>query len=120
MRLASSLLLAGSVAILAGCSANPGGDAPAGDPIECALAGAKAFKRDCTLERLEKGGVHSLVVHSPDGGFRRFEQQAGGAIVLADGAGSAQVEAGASFTEVTVGKDRYRIPNGTASHAARP
>ena len=49
---------AGALVLLAACSQGAG-EAPAADPddlIECAVAGAAAFVRDCAIERSEVDG----------------------------------------------------------------
>lgn len=97
--------------LLTGCS--DGADPPAGPTIECALAGAATFARDCTMDRAEHDGVRVLVVRHPDGGFRRFELGVPGrGIVTADGADQAVIDRGDGMVEVQVGADRYRLPVG--------
>lgn len=85
--------------------------------VPCALAGA-ALRPDCRLERLGTGaGAPSmLVLHHPDGGFRRLAvvgAVAGGGLGLAaaDGAEPARVTVvDAATIEVAIGGDRYRLP----------
>ena len=101
--------------LLAGCSSDPGGAQPVAesDTIDCALAGAGSFSRDCWLER--DGEV--LVVHHPDGGFRRlewFETRGGHVLDTADGVERARTEARGDRWEVVVGNDRYLVPIPTA------
>jgi hypothetical protein len=87
---------------------------PAGDPepdmrtIDCALAGASAFAGQCRVE--QAGGV--LVVHHPDGGFRRLRKvDDGRGVVSADGMEEAHVAwIPDGRLEVAVGSDRYRFP----------
>lgn len=104
----------GVLAALCGCSAPPGGQGASwqakGQPIECALSGTAAFSRDCTLERGEREGVRFAVVRRPDGGFRRFVEQAGGGLVPADGADAIRAIPSGSVIEIAIGADRYRIP----------
>ena len=99
--------------LLAACSQGAG-EAPAADPddlIECALAGAAAFVRDCAIERSEVDGQAILVVRHPDGGFRRFEVTGDGTgVATADGAQAARIALREGGIEVTVGTDRYRFP----------
>lgn len=80
--------------------------------ISCALAGATNFTKDCTVERLVSGDGLTLVLHHPDGGFRRLQVATDGrGVVTADGADPAVVAVVAPGTiEVTVGPDRYRLP----------
>lgn len=115
MRVAAGLALLP----LAACSA----EAPAPDPeslIECALAGAGSFARDCAVERSKEAGSEVLTVRHPDGGFRRFALTGDGrGLVSADGADRALVSPQASSIEVVVGTDRYRFPSSMVSHAGK-
>jgi hypothetical protein len=98
--------LAALILIVASC----GGPSPsAGDRIECALDGAAVFKPTCTVER-DRTDPSLLVVHGPDGRFRRLRSDANGALETADGAEPATVELlPDDRVEVTVGRDRYRL-----------
>ncbi|WP_454280912.1 hypothetical protein [Sphingomonas sp. Marseille-Q8236] len=121
MRTSDWLPLAGALA-LAGCSGEQGGqgtepsDAPAAEqrslPIECALGGAQAFRRDCTVEQSAAGDAVVLTLRHGDGGFRRLRvTQDGHGVASADGALPALVSiAGGDQIEVRVGDDRYRLP----------
>ena len=81
------------------------------DLIECALAGAGAFARDCAVEQVREEGQLYLVVRHPDGGFRRFEVLTdGGGLASADGADPAQIAVHGDGIEVALGADRYRFP----------
>lgn len=102
-------------ALLASCgdgSSSQTSQAAAAERIECALAGAKSFERVCTTETVpgEKGKM--LIVHHPDGGFRRFN-------ILTDGRGLAPADGfdettidilGGGKIEVRSGDDIYRLP----------
>lgn len=55
-------------------------EAIADGKIECALAGAKDFQRNCSTERMSTETGQLLVIRHPNGGFRRFR-------VLTDGRG---------------------------------
>ncbi len=107
-RISSAALL-----LLAACSPGASG-APPPDPdslIECALAGAAAFARDCAVERSREDGGLFLVVRHPDGGFRRFEVLTDGhGLAAADGAEPARIALHGEGIEVAVGADRYRFP----------
>lgn len=98
---------------LAACSPSAS-ETPPPDPdslIECALAGAAAFARDCTVEQVREGDGLTLVVRHPDGGFRRFEVLTDGhGLASADGADRAQIAVHGAGIEVAVGADRYRFP----------
>ena len=101
--------------MLAACSQGAT-EAPAADPdddnlIECAVAGAAAFARECRVEQSRVDGAPILVVRHPDGGFRRFEVMADGTgLAAADGAQAAEVDLREDGIEVAVGTDRYRFP----------
>ena len=93
------------VILLAGCG-GPVGEAPTGDAIECALDGAAAFAENCIAERHGS----RVVVHRPDGGFRRFEAAADEGIAPLDGADTLTVTTLADGrAELAIGRDRYRI-----------
>jgi hypothetical protein len=88
-----------------------GDGAAESDLIECALHGAGAFARECTVERARDGGVATLIVRHPDGGFRRFEilgDRRG--LASADGAEPAETEWRDGGIGLAVGADRYRFP----------
>jgi hypothetical protein len=92
--------------IVAGCGADPASQpaAQAGETVACAPVG-ETLLPVCTLERGEDG---LLVLHHPDGGFRRLQAQ-GNVISAADGAEVATVTRAAQATEVTIGGMRYRL-----------
>lgn len=97
----------------AGCS--KADDAPAvttGDEkIACAVGGSTELQKVCAVERIKAGDVLQLVVHHPDGGFRRFEvRSTGGGLNPADGADDAQRETGNGTLDLTVSGDIYRFP----------
>jgi hypothetical protein len=86
---------------VAGCGA--GSPLPQGETVDCAIGNTADFAPVCILER----AGDSVVVHHPDGSFRRFTlDPARGGLSPRDGA-EALVPAGDSFA---VGADRYRIP----------
>jgi hypothetical protein len=114
MRLAAGLAL-----LLAACSPNASG-APRGDLVACALGGATRFSDDCSVERSEQNGDPVLVVHHPDGGFRRFTLLDGGRSVgAADGAQALAVTGNGEWVDVAVDGDRYRFKAKMLSDAAR-
>ena len=102
--------------LLASCGAEtsqPGGGAGAGDEgIECALDGAPAFERVCTVERRPGEQGLELIVRAPDGAFRRLlVTNDGRGVVAADGAVPAGVSVvSEDMIEVAVDEDRYRLP----------
>jgi hypothetical protein len=116
---------AGALLFLAACSQDSPGETllAEADPdnvIECAVGGAAAFERVCVIERTKRVGGVVLTVRHPNGSFRNFflamdEWSADpvsieSALDTADGAQRASVISGETYTNVTVGADRYRIP----------
>lgn len=99
----SSLLLG---ALLAGCGADPASQPAqqAGETVACGPVG-ETLLPVCTMER--DGAM--LVLHHPDGGFRRLQVQ-GNVISAADGAEVANVTHPGGATEVAIGGMRYRLP----------
>lgn len=82
----------------------------AGTP--CALHGGKAFETGCSVERITTDDGLVLVLHHPDGGFRRLLVTTDGrGVVAADGSEQATIAvAGPGMIEVAIGDDRYRLP----------
>ncbi len=63
------------------------------------------------MERLGSGKAAQLVVHHPDGGFRRLLVAPDGkALVPADGADEATSVVAKGVIELTIEQDHYRIP----------
>lgn len=113
------------LAFIAGCSGEkePGPIAVGLEHIDCAVGGAAALTPACSVERVEKEGRLTLVVHHPDGGSRRFlVKQDGTGVTAIDSAVSATVKLIGGRLNVTVGADRYLFPAtvtpGAASEAA--
>ena len=99
-----------AVTALAACS-GASKDAAGGTPIECALDSSAEFVRDCTVEAKSSDEGPYLVVHRPDGGFRRLAVSADRKTVsAADGAEEAAVTSKYGGLEVRLGADRYRLP----------
>ena len=106
LRISSTLTL--SAFMLAAC----GGEVsppPPGEMVECAIGAGADMAAVCTLERAEGG---EIVIHHPDGGFRRFQQDTDSATLSPlDGAETAVMQDGeGSALAFAVGDDRYRIP----------
>lgn len=110
------LLIAISLLPLSGCkrgSDDPVVQARENAPeVPCALGGSTRFEKDCTAERTVSAEGLALVMHHPDGGFRRLLVATDGrGVVTADGADPAVVTViDAKTIEVAVGDDRYRLP----------
>ncbi|HEX8061944.1 MAG TPA: hypothetical protein VF535_01885 [Allosphingosinicella sp.] len=101
--------LAAFLPLLAACG---GPAAPkAEERVECAVAGAAAFERVCTVERTAGPDV-LLILRSPSGSFRRLvATRDGRGVAAADGAEPATVTiVGQGLIEVAIGSDRYRLP----------
>ncbi|WP_017664659.1 hypothetical protein [Porphyrobacter sp. AAP82] len=87
---------------------------PAGNTIACAIGTAADFAAVCTLERV--AGGQQIVIHHPDGGFRRLSlDPATGTLAALDGAEPVVIEQGQGVLQVAVGPDRYRIPREPAA-----
>lgn len=80
--------------------------------IFCALAGATAFRMDCSLDRVQSQDGTVLVLGRADVGYRRFRiTNDGRGVVAADGAEQSQVRViDNGLIEVAVADDRYRLP----------
>ncbi|HYD39132.1 MAG TPA: hypothetical protein VEA60_16055 [Allosphingosinicella sp.] len=101
-RLAALSLLA------AACGGPP---EPTGELVECAVDGATAFERVCTVER-SAGPEALFTLRAPNGSFRRLAATSDGrGVSAADGAEEAEVTIlGKDRIEVSIGGDRYRLP----------
>lgn len=104
LRISSAAL---AFAVLAACSAQS--PVAEGETVDCAIGGAADFGADCTLERVS--GAEEIVIHHPDGGFRRFRiDPATGAVAALDGAEPLVIaQADAGTVQFAVGPDRYRL-----------
>lgn len=104
LRISSALLLL--VSPLAGCGSES--PPPPGENIACAIGKGADFAEVCTLERV--AGSQEIVIHHPDGGFRRFAFDAAAATLApVDGAEPLVLEQGEGVIQFAVGADRYRI-----------
>lgn len=101
--------LAALLPLLAACGGPPA--ARVVDRIECAVDGAAAFERVCTMERIA-GREILFTLRSPSGSFRRLAAtEDGRGVMAADGAEAANVTViGKDLIEVSIGSDRYRLP----------
>ncbi|MCL9981967.1 MAG: hypothetical protein NBV60_02300 [Erythrobacter sp.] len=105
LRISSAL---GLLCLLAACGATT--PPPPGDEVECAIGSGADFSSVCTLEKV--AGTLDIVLHHPDGGFRRLTRDAAtGTLIPLDGAEPLVSEAGPrGALQFAVGADRYRIP----------
>src|SRR5690606_31707298 len=79
--------------------------------IACALGAGEKFAPVCAVERTSQGDAKVLVVHHPDGGFRRFLVLTDGrGLAAADGADEARLAMADGLLEVRVAGDSYRFP----------
>lgn len=103
--------LAALLFLLPGACGGPPAGTRAEDRIECAVDGAAAFERVCTVERTA-GPEIFLTLRSPSGSFRRLTvTRDGRGVAAADGAEPATVTiVGKDLIEVAIGSDRYRLP----------
>ena len=97
---------------LAVAEAHQASDAADDGLINCAVDGAEAFTRVCTLDRQQTAGGLILTVRHPDGGFRRLKvTDDGRGVAAADGAERADVAiTGPGEIEVGLGDEHYRLP----------
>lgn len=117
--------LPGFVFILALAACSSRHEAPnvaeGGEPVSCAVGGSAELKPVCAVERSEEGGMLVLVVHHPDGAFRRFTVMTDGSgLAVADGAQVAVTRLEGERLDVSVGADRYLFPVTRKPHAANP
>ena len=81
--------------------------APSGDTIACAKGEPPAFDEECIVERIGD----DVIVHHPDGSFRRLALDANGAgLVAADGAEISSQRIVDEWLILTVGGYSYRFP----------
>jgi hypothetical protein len=118
MRISDGLPALVLVSLLAACSADPAGteaDTLTGGEesrVTCALGDEVDFTEQCDVERVQNGERRELVMRHPDGGFRRFEIVTDGrGLIAADGAEEAIVTPlSDGRIQLSVGRDRYRLP----------
>ncbi|MEJ2458954.1 MAG: hypothetical protein P8Y58_12770 [Novosphingobium sp.] len=109
--------------LLAACSSSrePPPVAAGDEHIACAVGGSAKLADVCAVERSEKDGRLTLIVHHPDGAFRRFDVKTDGSgLAVTDGADRAQTKLVDGKLDVAVGPDRYVFPVTTKAHAAKP
>lgn len=110
LRISSAAL---ALAALAGCGGAQSPE-PAGEIIACAIGRGADFAEVCTMERV--AGSAQIIVHHPDGGFRRLTfDPATGTLAPLDGADPLVIEEGRGVLQFALGADRYRIPREPAA-----
>ena len=105
LRISSALA---SLGLLAACAGES--PPPPGETIECAIGAGAELSPVCTLERV--AGTQALVLHHPDGGFRRLARDpATNTLTPLDGAEPlvAQPSDGNAIA-FAIGADSYRVP----------
>lgn len=107
----SLLTVVGALALTACSSGNNQRD-PNAELVDCALDGAADLSEDCTVERSGTSEGMVLTVGREDKGYRRLlVTKDGTGVRTADGAETASIAvAENNMVDVTVGKDRYRLP----------
>ena len=107
----SLLTVVGAFALTACSSGNNQRD-PNAELVDCALDGAADLSKDCTVERSGANDGMVLTVGREDKGYRRLlVTKDGTGVRTADGAESASIAVAENdMVDVTVGKDRYRLP----------
>ncbi len=105
LRISSATLL---LLVLTACGAES--PPPPGDIVDCAIGAGADLSPVCTLELV--AGAWEIVIHHPDGGFRRLSRDlATGTLAPLDGAEALVPEPGAGGTvQFAIGEDRYSIP----------
>ncbi len=80
--------------------------------IDCRIGADNQFTRFCRVERNRTDDGTLLIVHKPDGGFRRLlTTRDGRGVVAADGAEEAEVTIVAEdLIEVAIAGDSFRLP----------
>ncbi|WP_296716326.1 hypothetical protein [Erythrobacter sp.] len=104
LRISSALVF---LPLLAACAEES--PPPPGVTVECAIGAGADLSPVCTLELV--AGSPDMVIHHPDGGFRRFARDAAtGALAPLDGAEPLVPLAGeGGAVQFSVGEDRYHI-----------
>jgi hypothetical protein len=98
----------GLLVLLAACGSES--PPPPGDEIDCAIGAGADFSPVCTLETV--AGGEQIILHHPDGGFRRLARDpASATLAPLDGAEPLVPEkSGEGVMQFAVAADRYRIP----------
>lgn len=108
--------------LLAACSGSeePSPVALAREHIDCAVGGEPELRPACTVERVERDGALTLVVHHPDGAYRRFAvTRDGTGVTTIDSAAPPKVRLAGERLDVSVGTDRYLFPATVKNDAPR-
>ena len=83
---------------------------PPGDTVDCAIGAGAGLSPVCTLETVP--GREEIVIHHPDGGFRRITRdRSTGMLASLDGAEPLVMQQSDSDAlKFAVGADIYRLP----------
>ena len=107
LRISSGIALAG---LLTACGANTSPE-PEGSAVECAIGPGAELEAVCTLETVSQD---EIVIHLPDGGFRRFTRAESMGFMPADGADQFSAiisgESGSEIETYVIDDERYAIP----------
>ncbi len=113
-----------SALALTACDDGPARDASglsaaidnANPPVQCAPAGARTFRPDCTLQRT--GTKNAWLMTNPDGSFHRLERgDSPSGYVTVAGADRGASDFVGDYIVMTIGRDRYRWPAPKSTNA---
>jgi hypothetical protein len=112
MRIFSAAVLMLAIAACNSSNDVPETTADVDGKLFCAVGGASEMTQSCLLERVDGPEGALLVMHHPDGGFRRFRiVRDGRGVIPADGAQQVRLSIAAeNMIDVDVDGDRYRFP----------
>jgi hypothetical protein len=102
------------IPLIAACGAQS--PPPPGDTVDCAIGAGADLEAVCTLEQV--AGTDEIVIHHPDGGFRRFARSADGAMLMPLDGAEPLVPQGEDPLQFSVDEDRYAIAPGLIAPAA--
>jgi hypothetical protein len=107
-----------SCVLLAACSRGEESAEPVGTTVDCAIGAGAEMQAVCVAEQTFSGNEVGLVIHHPDGGFRRFKiLPSGEGVELADGAEAMEQRIVEGQLEITFEGARYLVPIDQGSDA---
>jgi hypothetical protein len=118
MRISDRLSVLALAGLLSACNSAGGDGMVAGaqeeaQPVACRLDSGQSFADKCSAEWRDEGGdVRILILHHPDGGFRRLlVARDGKRVNVADGSETLAVATIPNgLVELSVGDRAYRLP----------